>query len=467
MNMFKKLLSLSMLAGLVAPPAGADPDGGPVVEPLTTVRVAAGLARPVFATHAPGDYTRLFIVEQFTGEIEILNIRTGQMNPVPFLDLTGVVSSSGNERGLLGLAFHPDYQDNGYFYVNYTASSGGATVIARYTVTANPDVADPGSAQTVLMFSQPFSNHNGGWIGFGPDDGFLYISTGDGGSAGDPGGRAQDITDQLLGKMLRLDINGDDFPADPNRNYAIPAANPFVGVNGDDEIWSYGLRNPWRCSFDRDTGDLYIADVGQGAWEEIDFQAAGSEGGENYGWRCYEGNHPFNTGGCAPGNTMVFPIHEYAHNVAPFPCSVTGGYVYRGCDIPSLRGRYFFADYCSSQIWSFTFDGNTVGELTERSAELTPGGGLSISSISAFGEDARGALYICDLFGGEVFKIVPQTPTVSPADITCDGVVDVGDLLTLLGAWDPCDGCPADLNGDGIVDVQDLLLLLSAWGPCP
>jgi hypothetical protein len=261
--------------------------------------------------------------------------------------------------------------------------------------------------------------------------------------------------------MLRIDVNGDDFPSDPSRNYAIPASNPFVGVNGDDEIWSYGLRNPWRCSFDRMNGDLYIADVGQGAWEEIDYQPAASEGGENWGWRCYEGSQPFDPSNCPPAGTMVFPIHEYSHGVG---CSVSGGYVYRGCDIPTLAGSYFFADYCSNNIWSFSYVGNSVANFTDRTSELAPGGGLSISSISAFGEDARGEMYICDLFGGEVFKIVPETPTISLADLDCSGAVDVNDLLALLAAWGPCDGCPADLNGDGEVTSIDLTTLLSEWG---
>ena len=442
---------------------GAATAAGTGIEAMTTVRVAGNLDHVVFATHAPGDYTRLFIVEK-QGRIKVLNLKTGVLNATLFLDIDSLVGgglSTNDERGLLGLAFHPDYQNNGYFYVDYTNNSG-RTTIARYSVSDDPEVADPGSALILLTIFQPFSNHNGGWIGFGPNDGFLYISTGDGGSAGDPGNRAQDITNQLLGKMLRIDVDGNDGPGG---NYGIPAGNPFVGITGDDEIWAYGLRNPWRSSFDRATGDLYIADVGQNAWEEIDFQPADSTGGENYGWRCYEGDHTFNTGGCPPAKTMVFPIHEYSHALGR---SLTGGYVYRGCAIPTLDGTYFFADYVFTRLWSFTYEGNNVLNFTSRIAELSPSSdGFSINQISSFGEDARGELYIVDQgsgFDGQVFKVVPVKPTISPADLDCSGDVGVKDLLILLGTWGPCDGCLADLDGDHSVGVKDLLSLLGSWG---
>ena len=430
---------------------------------LTTVRVASNLDHVVFATYAPSDYTRLFIVEK-QGRIKVLNLKTGVVNATLFLNIDGLVGgglSTNDERGLLGLAFHPGYQNNGFFYVDYTDNSG-RTTIRRYSVSGDPEVADPASGVTLLSIFQPFVNHNGGWIGFGPNDGYLYISMGDGGSGGDPGNRAQDITNQLLGKMLRIDVDGDNGPGG---NYGIPPDNPFVDKVGDDEIWAYGLRNPWRSSFDRATGDLYIADVGQNAWEEIDFQPANSTGGENYGWRCYEGDHPFNTGGCPPAGTMVFPIHEYSH---AFGFSITGGYVYRGCAIPTLDGTYFFADYVSARLWSFTYDGNNVLNFTEVSAELSPSSdGFIINQISSFGEDALGELYIVDQgFGtsGQVFKIIPVVPTISPADLDCSGAVGVKDLLFLLGSWGPCDGCLADLDGDHVVGVKDLLSLLGSWG---
>ncbi len=442
---------------------------GAGIEALTTVRVAGNLDHVVFATHAPNDYTRLFIVEK-QGRIKIVNLKTGVLNATLFLNIDGLVgggTSTNNEQGLLGLAFHPDYQKNGFFYVDYTKNSDGQgqedTVIARYEVDPNdPDVALPGSALILLTFDQPFGNHNGGWLGFGPNDGFLHISTGDGGSGGDPGNRAQDITNQRLGKMLRIDVDGDDGPGG---NYGIPPDNPFVDKVGDDEIWAYGLRNPWRSSFDRETGDLYIADVGQFSWEEISFQPADSTGGENYGWRCYEGNHPFNLGGCPGPETMVFPIHEYNHSSG---FSITGGYVYRGCAIPTLDGTYFFADYVFQRLWSFTYDGNNVLNFTARIGELSPStDGFTINQISAFGEDTRGELYIVDQgsgASGQVFKIIPVDPTISPADLDCDGVVGASDLLTLLVSWGPCDGCLADLDGDHVVGASDLLTLLVNWG---
>ncbi len=448
--------------------AGGNATTGAGIEALTTVRVAGDLDHVVFATHAPGDYTRLFIVEK-QGRIKIVNLKTGVMNAQPFLDIDSSVgggTSTNNEQGLLGLAFHPDYQNNGFFYVNYTKNTDAQgqedTVIARYEVDPNnPDVALPGSALILLTFDQPFSNHNGGWIGFGPNDGFLYISTGDGGSGNDPGNRAQDITNQRLGKMLRIDVDGDNAG-----NYGIPPDNPFVDKVGDDEIWAYGLRNPWRASFDRATGDLYIADVGQGSREEIDFQPADSTGGENYGWRCMEGNGCTGLSGCTCNDpALTDPIHEYFHNLGR---SITGGYVYRGCDIPTLDGTYFFADYVLTKLWSFTYDGNNVLNFTSRIAELSPSSdGFFIDQISAFGEDARGELYVVDQGSGttgQVFKIVPVDPTISLADLNCDGAVGAFDLLRLLISWGPCDGCLADLDGDHIVGASDLLILLFNWG---
>lgn len=377
---------------------------GPAMSvPLTTIRVASGLTNPLYAVSPPGDVGRLFIVQQ-NGQIRILDLVSGSLLPAPFATIT---VNFGGERGLLGLAFHPDYADNGYFYVNYSRPGDGATVVARYKVMDNdPNRADPNSAFILLTVSQPFSNHNGGWVSFGPDE-YLYISFGDGGSGGDPGDRAQNKA-ELLGKMLRIDVNGDDFPQDPNRNYAIPPSNPFVGVpDVREEIWATGLRNPWRCSFDRQSGDLYIGDVGQGAREEISFQPGDSPGGLNYGWKCEEGNACFgNSQHCRCGDeNLVPPIHDYPRNVGT---CVTGGYVYRGSAIPGLDGTYFFADYSNSNIWSFRYDGNQVTEYTVRTTELRPQG-FSINNPAGFGEDANGEIYICD-HGGEVFKIIANTP---------------------------------------------------------
>ncbi|MBI4580125.1 MAG: PQQ-dependent sugar dehydrogenase, partial [Planctomycetes bacterium] len=369
--------------------------------------------------------------------------------------------TTGSEQGLLGLAFHPQYGSNRLVYVYYTTTGGGTagqSIVAEYQASAvNPDVADAGvPPRVILHFDQPQTNHNAGWIGFGPNDGYLHIAAGDGGGGGDSGtghtagtGNAQDTTDNWLGKILRVDVNGDDFPGDLLRNYAVPVSNPFVGVTGDDEIWAYGLRNPWRCSFDRANGDFYIADVGQSNWEEVNYQPAASAGGVNYGWRLKEGNHCYNPStNCDPGG-LTNPIHEYSHS---FGCSITGGYAYRG-SIGEIQGVYFFADYCSARIWSLRVVGGAATQVTERTSELAPGGGLSIDSISSFGEDAGGELYICDL-GGEVFKLVP--------DSDGDRVPDASDACpnTIPGVTVDAQGCPplvpGDLDRDGDVDGQDV-----------
>lgn len=401
--------------------------------PLTTKKVASGLSSPVAVTFAPGDNTRAFIVEQ-PGRIRILDLTVDPhvLVGASFLDITGPVLSGG-ERGLLGLAFHPDYASNGFFYVNYTGDLGGGdTFVSRFhTPAGTPNDADEGSETLLLRFDQPQSNHNGGWIGFGPD-GYLYIGTGDGGNFCDQGsghsagGNSLDITNNLLGKMLRIDVDGADaFPADPNKNYAIPPTNPFDGISGDLEIWSYGLRNPWRNAFDSVTGELYIADVGQGAWEEINIQPTASAGGENYGWVCREGNHPSSDSACSanvPANcglmTFTDPVHEYSHGDG---CSVTGGEVYHGLAVPDLDGTYFFGDYCTTTIWSFVYTGGPI-VLTNRTTELEPPGADTISNIGAFGRDADGEVYICDHSDGEVYKIVPATPAVPSAPTRGDDV---------------------------------------------
>lgn len=418
---------------------------------MTTERVASGLARPVFVTAPPGDTERLFIVEQrgsggqsTRGDIRILRLSDNTLLSTPFLTITGL--NTGSEQGLLGLAFHPNYAENGYFYVNYTSSN--TTFVRRYQVSAgNPNVANPNSGLTILSFAQPQSNHNGGWIAFGPD-GYLYIANGDGGGAGDTSNNAQTMTTRL-GKMLRIDVDS----ATP---FAIPPDNPFVGpIPGLDEIWAYGLRNPWRCSFDRATGDLYIADVGQFTWEEISVQPANSTGGENYGWRCYEGNHTFNVSGCPSSQTMVFPIHEYNHSAGR--CSITGGYVYRGSEIPEMYGHYFFADYCGGQIYTLEYTGSPNPPVVNRTSELAPGGGLGISSISSFGEDANGELYICDLMGGEVFRI-KRRPPQPPANDDCANATAVFDgtyAFTTVAASTDGPNEPASCDANGYSHIEN------------
>lgn len=426
------------------------------VDALSLQEVAAGLNNPVFVTFAPGDSTRLFVLEQ-PGRIRI--VKNASLLTAPFLDITAEVGFGG-ERGLLGLAFHPDYQSNGFFYLNYTDNSG-ATNISRFQVSGNPDLADGGSEFTILVQPQPFSNHNGGMIAFGPLDDYLYIGFGDGGSGGDPLNLGQSDS-TFLGKMLRIDIDG----ASP---YAIPASNPYFGaVDTLPEIWAFGVRNPWRFSFDRDNGDLYIADVGQNIIEEIDYQPASSAGGENYGWRLKEGSDCFNpSSGCDPGGLLVDPIHEYNHGGSPHRCSVTGGYVYRGCAIPELKGAYLFGDYCSGNIWSFKYDGSNLTQFTDHTAEL----GTSGFDLSSFGEDYFGELYILELSQGKVFKIIPDGPPAScfgccdfPGDFNDDGALDISDLsgpasmVAFMFQSGPPPPCPqeGDFNGDGNQDVSDL-----------
>lgn len=341
---------------------------------------ATGFSSPVEITHPTND-TRLFVVQQ-TGAIRILNA-DGTINPTNFLTLTSSTISNGGERGLLGLAFHPNYATNGYFYVNYTNTAGN-TVIARYSVsTANSNIANP-TGTILLTISQPYANHNGGTLKFGPD-GYLYIGMGDGGSGGDPENRAQNINENL-GKMLRIDV-------DSGSPYSNPSTNPYVGIAGNDEIWAIGLRNPWKFSFNRLTGDLWIADVGQNQYEEINKLSSPVAAGLNFGWKCYEANSVYTAGCAVPTTTYTFPVAEYSH--AGGACSITGGYVYTGSTYPNFTGLYFFADYCLNRIgtvnstnaisYSDDFDGN--------------------NNFTTFGEDSSGELYIAS-GAGTVYKII-------------------------------------------------------------
>jgi glucose/arabinose dehydrogenase len=335
--------------------------------------VAGGLVQPVDIQNAGDGTGRLFVLER-AGRILVLE--NGTLLPAPFLDITGEVGSRGSEQGLLGLAFHPAYRENGLFFVNYTDRQGN-TVIARFKVSADPNAADAASESVVLTQDQPFANHNGGVLAFGPD-GFLYAGLGDGGSGGDPFGNAQN-TGTLLGKILRLDVDSQD-------PYGIPGDNPF-----DNEVWAYGLRNPWRLSFDRLTHDLYIGDVGQGEWEEIDFLASGSPGGTNFGWNLMEGNHPYNGD---PRPDLTPPIAEYSHSQTG-GCSVTGGYVYRGQALPEWSGIYLYGDYCSGAIWGLLRTGDTWENQALFETNF---------NISSFGMDENGELYLADL-SGSVYRL--------------------------------------------------------------
>lgn len=349
---------------------------------VTLTSFATGFSRPLEIVHA-GD-SRLFVVEQ-TGRIKILNA-DGTTNATPFLNVSSIISST-NERGLLGLAFSPNYADNGQFYVNYTNLAGN-TVIARYRRSAdNPAVADPNSGSVILTISQPFSNHNGGCIRFGPD-GYLYIAMGDGGSGNDPQGNGQNIN-TLLGKMLRVN------PEIDTPELGIPQDNPFVGVDGADEIWATGLRNPWKFSFDRTAGNIWIADVGQSALEEINRMPA-NQGGINYGWRCFEGSQSNISDGCSLTETYTMPFADYGRTNNA--CSVTGGYVYRGTVYPELVGKYVFGDYCNSRI-----------ALLDDSANITWSNPFT-GNFATFGEDNSGELYVAGISNGIVYKIAYGTP---------------------------------------------------------
>ena len=362
-----------------------DPVGPPVGTGAGLQEVATGLSVPLYLT-APAADPRLFIVEK-TGTIRI--VKDGALLADPFLDLSARVSNGG-EQGLLGLAFDPEFATNGTFVVHYT-DLAGSTVLSRFLISLDPDRADAASEGIILTAAQPFANHNGGQVAFGPD-GLLYLGLGDGGGSDDPDNRGQDLTD-LLGSIIRIDVR----TTDP---YLVPADNPFVGQsNVRPEVWSYGLRNPWRFSFDRATGDLYIGDVGQSQREEIDVATAaeGAGSGVNYGWSVMEGNLCFRGPGCDQSG-LALPVLEYNHSEG---CSVTGGYVYRGAAIPALQGHYFYADLCQGWVRSFRYAGGVVTDETEWPT-LSPGG-----QIVSFGEDSAGELYVLQAEGG-VFRIVPE-----------------------------------------------------------
>ena len=368
-------------------PAASRPTSGGAAPPLDSLTprllpVASGFNKPTFLIHAGDGGRRLFVTEQ---PGRILVIKDGNVLPAPFLDIVSIVGSDGNEQGLLSVVFHPNYTSNGFFFVNYTNTQGDTT-IARYQVSDNPDVADPDSARILLTINQPYVNHNGGQLVFGPD-GYLYVGMGDGGAANDPHDNGQNLN-TLLGKILRLDVDN----ADP---YGVPQNNPFVNqADARPEIWSYGWRNPWRFSFDQATGDMYIADVGQNQYEEVDVELAGTSGGQNYGWRLMEGLHCFNPQNCDPASLgVMLPVVEYDHSQG---CSVTGGYVYHGSDFPALTGVYFYGDYCSGIIWGLRREAD--GSWAQ--AQLLQ----ARANISSFGQDEAGEVYVVD-HHGDIFQI--------------------------------------------------------------
>lgn len=362
---------------------------------------ASGLDGPVGAYSAGLPDNRLFVIQR-RGSIRIVQAG-GALIGTPFLDISARVESGGGEQGLLGLAFHPAFATKGFFYVNYTNTTGGITRtrISRFSVTANPDIADPNSEIVLLTVDQPFTNHNAGDIHFGPD-GYLYIPLGDGGSGGDPGNNAQN-QGLLLGKIARIDVDSgpggaaDCFGAGTG-GYTVPSGNPLVDGKGNkcDEIWASGLRNPWRSSFDRLTGDFFMGDVGQDEREEINHQPAGAGGGANYGWRCYEGGLPFNTTGCAPSGNYTFPVFDYANPDSG--CSVIGGYVYRGSRFPSMKGHYVLTDFCSGIFWDMVPE-RSGGWLVNRHTNLAAFGYVS------FGQDSNGEIYVVHMGNGTLHRL--------------------------------------------------------------
>ncbi|MFN8618058.1 MAG: PQQ-dependent sugar dehydrogenase [Dehalococcoidia bacterium] len=390
-------LPVVIIPGLACDGSGRpDPTPGPAATPtatpvpaegsFTATRVATGFTRPTFVTNASDNSNRLFVLEK-PGRIRL--IKSGLLVAQPFLDITAIVGSASNEQGLLGLAFHPDFEKNGRFFVAYTAKDASNTV-AEYRVT-NPsdDVADANSGKVLLAVADQYPNHNGGMLAFGRD-GYLYISMGDGGSAGDPNGNGQNLN-SLLGKLLRIDVNS-------GSPYGIPADNPFVSKTGArPEVWAYGLRNPWRFTFDRQTGDLWIGDVGQDKYEEVDFQPAESKGGENYGWSTMEGTHCYKPQSDCKQDGLTLPVYDYDHGQG---CSVTGGYVYRGKAITPLVGRYLFVDYCASALQATTRSSD--GTFTTAEIGKVPTG------ITAFGEDEAGEVYFTVDNEGAVYKLVKK-----------------------------------------------------------
>jgi glucose/arabinose dehydrogenase len=454
-------------------------------------RLATGLNFPVYATAAPGDRDRLFVVEK-GGAIKILNLKT---NTVTGTFMTVSDTKATGDGGLQSMTFDPDYFNvgtpgYGKFYVDVTVDNGNTPVpgpiagvlspfslhIRQYSVNpSNPNLGDASTKKEILSYVKPGTDHNGGWIGFNPklspgQPQYLYITAGDGGATfntgtvhGDPFNNAQTIDNDQMGKILRVDVHGDDFPGDDNFNYASPPDNPFVGKAGDDDIWSYGLRNPWRASFDRDKGDFWIGDVGWDTREEIDHQAPGV-GAQNYGWRLQEGNvqTPPPAGGPAPAD-YVAPVYDYTHGTTTQGTfqgkAVVGGYIYRGPD-PSLQGQYFFGDEISKHFWRFTDPTNPTGTVQNIDSLLVPNVG-AINAPASFGEDAVGNLYVVDYANtfqanqGEIYRVV--TNALLTGDYNTDGTVDAADYTVwrdTLGQTVP-NGTGADGNGNGMIDTDD------------
>jgi glucose/arabinose dehydrogenase len=437
---------------------------------LRSEPVALGLSMPLFLTAAPGDTQRAFVVE-YLGAVRILNLASGQVLAAPFLDISARVASNG---GLLGLAVDPEFAATRHVYIYWIELASGDSIISRFSASAaNPNVADPQSEYTVARIPRPFGHH-GGWLAFGPDN-RLWLSSGDAGFTNLISPFAQDLT-VLLGKLIRIDPRGDDFPVDPGRNYRIPSDNPSLGAGSRPEIWSYGLRNAFRGSFDRATGDLYLADVGHNDREELNIlvrSPAGLTGGQNFGWPCREGFLCTTYGGCgcaSPGLTA--PVMDYPHTIGR---CITGGYVYRGQAIPGLRGTYLFADFEDHKFFSLyrplgaPAGANTVAGLRERTAELQLAGDAITQPVS-FGEDAAGELYILSFDTGAIYRVA-ATGACYP---NCDGsttppmlnVLDFNCFLNRFVAADPYANCDGSTTAP-VLNVLDFNCFLNAFtGGC-
>ncbi|MFO0832334.1 MAG: PQQ-dependent sugar dehydrogenase [Phycisphaerales bacterium] len=494
------LLTAAMV--LAAPRAHAQ-------QKLRSELVVSGLQQPVWVGGAPGDPTRLFVIEKIVSGQTVARIRVinnantanPTLNPVPFLEVPNV-ANVGIEQGLLGMVFHPDYANNGYFWFTFSRDPDWYWTLHRgHRSAANPDQADP-TTELVWQIQHPRDNHYSGWLEFG-NDGYLYTACGDGGGSnddqppsGDVTGNAQDTTNNKLGKIFRLDVDGwdnipgnaddDGVPDDPTRNYRNPLDNPFFGVPGDDEIWAYGVRNAWRASFDRATGELYVADVGQDLQEEV--TVLPPVGGLNLGWRCYEGYRETGLGGCSPLPTpVVMPIIAYGHYGSPIPplmnegCAITGGVVYRGSLMPCYRGTYMFADWCSGDVFTFRKGpGGAVQELVARRDELIGTPPNQLNRPTSFGTDMYGEMYVTDQQGGEVFRILPDGFQAPFDDCNNNQVPDDCDIASGTSLDADGDGVPdecvtslcdpVDFNGDTLfpdtADIADFITVF-AGGECP
>ncbi|MEI7658589.1 MAG: PQQ-dependent sugar dehydrogenase, partial [Phycisphaerae bacterium] len=478
--------------------------------PPMAVRIhASGLQQPLAITHAPGDSTTVYVVQRL-GKIAAVDAASGAVRSLAWLDLTATVRAVG-DGGLLGIAFDPNFQRSGFVYVYFTRQPDSQGTLMRFTVNPVTRVPDPASGIVILTHPRFSGGHNGGWIGFSPLDGFLYMGLGDAGTGTepDPLNSAQTLRGlPFQGKVVRIDPSGDDFPLDAARNYRIPASNPFVATTNDPEIWAYGLRNPWRCSFDRATGDLWIADVGHDLYEEINVERAGHPGGSNYGWKCMEGPvcTPFGSCGPCPVPGLSIPTFAYDHDMGH---SITGGVVYRGSAIPGLVGSYVFADWSDGKL--FTLRAASAGGFEDVTSMVEPGGSALLYTIAAIGEDAAGEIYLADWLRGRLLKLVPRPAgaccllaapwcdTRSVADClaaggvyrgdgttcdascvgacclpdgTCDVLIAPACLVaggTYQGHGTTCEGacttspCMGDFNQDGGVDGSDVFAFFDAW----